>query len=133
MSHPSLISVRPVPGAPMFTLGTAEAGAVTVVRACGELDRDTAPALTQHVDQLVAGHSPLLLVLDLAGVDYLGAAGITALLHVRDTLTRRGGRLVLQEPSPQVRKVLELGQVAGLFDVDRTCETSGIHIPPQIG
>jgi anti-anti-sigma factor len=133
MSHPSPVSLRPAPGAPMFTLSTDEAGAVTVVRACGELDRDTAPALTKHAGHLVAEHSPLLLVLDLAGVNYLGAAGITALLYVRDALVRRGGRLVLQEPSSQVRKVLHLGQVAGLFDVDGTRETSGTHIPPQIG
>ncbi|WP_433719124.1 STAS domain-containing protein [Actinoplanes sp. CA-051413] len=117
----------------MFTLSTDEAGAVTVVRACGELDRDTAPALIEHADHLVAEHSPLVLVLDLAGVDHLGAAGITALLHVREALVRRGGRLVLREPSPPVRTVLRLGQVAGLFDVDATGETSGIHIPSQIG
>ncbi|MEU8607299.1 STAS domain-containing protein [Actinoplanes sp. NPDC048791] len=133
MSQPSLISVRPAQGAPTFTLSTVEDGAVTVVRACGELDQDTAPALTEHTDQLVAGRSPLVLVLDLAGVDYLGAAGITALLYVRDAVGRRGGRLVLREPSSQVRKVLQLGQVAGLFAADGTCETSGTHIPPRIG
>ena len=105
MSHPSLISVRPAQGAPTFTLSTVEDGAVTVVRACGELNQDTAPALTEHADQLVAGRSPLVLVLDLAGVDYLGAAGITALLYVRDAVGRRGGHLDLREPSSQVRKV----------------------------
>jgi anti-anti-sigma factor len=130
MSHASLISFRPAPGAPTFTLSTDEADVVTVVRARGELDRDTAPTLTGHVDHLDAERTPLLLVLDLAGVDYLGAAGITALLYVRDALMRRGGHLVLHEPSPQVRTVLRLGHVAGLFAVDGIY---GIHIPPQIG
>jgi anti-sigma B factor antagonist len=133
MSHHPCTTVRPAPNEPPFSLSTEDTGPVTVVRARGEIDRETAPALTGHVDDLVAAHSPLLLVLDLAEVKFLDAAGITALLHVRDALDGHGGHLVLREPSEQVRTVLRLGRVAGLFDVKEAGPARGIHIPSGTG
>ncbi len=120
MSRASVISLRPAPGAPLFTLSIDRVDPETVVRARGELDRDTAPALIEQTDHLITAHSPRLLVLDLADVDYLGAAGISALLHVREALAQRGGRLILREPSAQVRTVLRLGRVVDLFDIAGT-------------
>jgi anti-sigma B factor antagonist len=117
MSQQPLTTARPDLDEPVLALGTDAGDAVIVVRACGELDGDTAPTLTAHVDRVVADHSPLLLVLDLAGVDFMGAAGITALLYVRDTLSSSGGQLLLHEPSAQVSMVLRLGGATGLFDV----------------
>jgi anti-sigma B factor antagonist len=119
--------------APVFSLHTDTAATVTVVQASGEIDSDTAPALTAHVERLVARHPPLLLVLDLAGVEFLGAAGITALLYVHDVLHEHGGHLLLREPSAQVRTVLRLGNALDLFDIQAAGATPRIHIPHQTG
>jgi anti-sigma B factor antagonist len=125
---------------PGFSLHTEVAAAVTVVRASGEIDSDTAPALTAHVERLVARHPLLLLVLDLAGVEFLGAAGITALLQVDDLVRDHGGHLLLRAPSAQVRTVLRLGRAFELFDIQASnCDlpaavgTADIHIPHQTG
>jgi len=119
MSQRPLTTAGPGLDALVLDLGTDAGGAVIVVRASGELDGDTAPVLTAHVDRVVAERSPLLLVLDLAGVEFMGAAGITALLYLRDTLRSSGGRLLLREPSAQVSMVLRLGGATDLFDIGR--------------
>lgn len=123
------MSSRPLTAArPALELSTDVLDAATVViRARGDLDGDTAARLTDLVDRVFTGRVPALLVLDLAGLEFMGAAGITALLHVRDVVGAGGGRLVLREPSAPVRLVLRLGRVTDLFTIE------GIHIPHRIG
>ena len=123
MSARPLIATRPTLG-----LSTDMVDAETVViRARGDLDGDTAARLTDLVDRVFAGRIPALLVLDLSGLEFMGAAGITALLHVRDVVADGGGRLVLREPSAPVSMVLRLGRAIALFTVE------GTHIPHRIG
>ena len=123
MSARPLIATRPTLG-----LSTDMVDAETVViRARGDLDGDTAARLTDLVDRVFAGRVPALLVLDLSGLEFMGAAGITALLHVRDVVADGGGRLVLREPSAPVSMVLRLGRAIALFTVE------GTHIPHRIG
>ena len=123
MSARPLIVTRPTLG-----LSTDMVDAETVViRARGDLDGDTAARLTDLVDRVFAGRIPALLVLDLSGLEFMGAAGITALLHVRDVVADGGGRLVLREPSAPVSMVLRLGRAIALFTVE------GTHIPHRIG
>ena len=123
------MSSRPLTATrPALELSTDVLDAATVViRARGDLDGDTAGRLTDLVDRVYAGRVPALLVLDLSGVEFMGAAGITALLHVRDAVGDSDSRLVLRGPSAPVSMVLRLGRAIALFTVE------GTHIPHRIG
>jgi anti-sigma B factor antagonist len=83
----------------------------------GEVDREAAPVLLWALDAAlwVAVDRPVPeLVVDLAAVDFLDAAGIGVLIGTANRARRAGGRVVLRAPSRAACRVL---QVVGL---DRT-------------
>jgi anti-anti-sigma factor len=86
---------------------------------CGAVDADNAHLISELVDSLTRNQSQRL-VLDLAQVAYLSAAGVEALLRVRDAVTARAGRLILRDPSPIVLTVLAGTRVTRGFHLHAT-------------
>ena len=98
---------------PALSVITIATRPVVVLRACGDLDRDTQLVLTSHVAEVITAHSPRLVTLDLAGITFLGAAGITALLELKEQAARQHADLHLRRPSPCVRSVLGIAGLTG--------------------
>jgi len=73
----------------------------------GDGDRDLLE-LVGHV--LASGRRHV--VLDLAGVEYLDAAGLGMLIRCERRVSARGGRLILTGPRTKVRELLDLAEVA---------------------
>lgn len=93
------------------------AGSTVVVRLLGDLDITSSPLLQTVVEQaLQARRTPLctLLVLDMSGVAFADASGISPVLLARATLARRGGRVELRRCR---RAVLRLVRLLGLDDL----------------
>ncbi|MEU8118126.1 STAS domain-containing protein [Spirillospora sp. NPDC049024] len=80
---------------------------ITIVALRGDLDMATAPALGEH---LRAGllQSARLLILDLSGVTFCDAAGLTLLIGIQRHATGLGITLRLSAPRPQVAKLLRI-------------------------
>lgn len=96
-----------------FTVVDDDATTVTVaVR--GEIDLDNAEHLT-HVLVAVLRRAPSGLVADLAGVSFLGAAGIGALVACHAEAVRAERRFTLINPRPMPRRVLEITGLADLL------------------
>jgi anti-anti-sigma factor len=74
----------------------------TVVLPVGEIDLATSGLLRDSLAQC-DGH----VIVDLAGVTFLDASGIGALASDSARLHRCGGSLVLRDPKPAVRRVIE--------------------------
>jgi anti-sigma B factor antagonist/stage II sporulation protein AA (anti-sigma F factor antagonist) len=70
----------------------------------GELDMATAGGLTELL-LTASGDAPL--VLDFSGVSFMDSSGLRALLEGAG-LPNGGGPVVVQDPSPQVRRVFEI-------------------------
>ena len=73
----------------------------------GELDLAGAPHLEQVLDQLCRDGVPEV-VLDLSGLDYLGAAGLGVFLDADSRLRAAGGRLILHRPGRLARRILAI-------------------------
>ena len=73
----------------------------------GELDRATAPRLQQVLDQLCRDGYPEI-VLDLSGLEFLSAAGLTVFLRADSHLRAADGEIILYRPGRLARRVLEL-------------------------
>lgn len=71
----------------------------------GELDMATAGGLTGLLLAASGGDTPL--VLDFSGVSFMDSSGLRALLEGAG-LPNGGGPVVVQDPSPQVRRVFEI-------------------------
>jgi anti-anti-sigma factor len=89
-------------------------GTCAVVFVRGEIDMATSP----QVDDAVATLSTPAIVLDLAGVTFMGSSGLASLLRAQRRATDLGGSLVLRSPSRQVRDVLEMTRLVERFTIE---------------
>jgi anti-sigma B factor antagonist len=92
-------------------LGVArpEAGAARTWRIDlhGDLDLQSAPALSEQLEELAAEQAVLVIV-NLENVSFLDSSGLRALVHGARSLEDAGGRLLVQGASGAVARVLEL-------------------------
>ena len=102
-------------------------GPTVRVRLDGDLDITSSPLLQAVVDQaLAARRTPLCqrLVIDMSGVVFADASGMSPLLMARAMLAKRGGSVELQHSRRAVLRLLRLLDVLDLV-VD-----SGEHTGP---
>jgi anti-anti-sigma factor len=102
----------------MLSLTVNQEGRSVVVAARGPLDMDTVDRLVDLAETVLAGQPPPVLVLDLSGVSFFCAAGITALLTVRRRAASEGCALLLRRPSRITVAVLELAGLGDEFTTD---------------
>jgi anti-anti-sigma factor len=74
----------------------------------GRLDTDTAPELDEALLELLEQPGISRLVFDLSALEYLSSAGIRCFIRARKFVEPKGGRVVIVNPQPAVRKVLEI-------------------------
>lgn len=90
-----------------FGLSVASHGAAQVVWLRGEVDLYTAPLMEQQLQQLLADGAREIVV-DLAEVTFLDAAGLGALVRTVSRLRRCDGAMHVRSPSPSVQKTLAI-------------------------
>ncbi|EHR49408.1 anti-anti-sigma regulatory factor (antagonist of anti-sigma factor) [Saccharomonospora marina XMU15] len=84
-----------------------------ILAARGELDLLTAPELAARISSGLVG-SPRVVVVDLSGLDFIGAAGMSVLVDSRVLVERRGA--VLQVVTGENRCVVRALRLAGLHE-----------------
>lgn len=90
-------------------------GAVTVLAPSGPLVQDDARAVRDRA-LAIAQRALGRLVLDAAAVAYADSAGLEALLDISEALAESGQALRLAAANETLREVLELTEIAGLFE-----------------
>lgn len=86
----------------------------------GRLDTETAPGLDAQLDALIrAGHRDL--VFELAQLEYVSSAGLSAFITAWQRLEPEGGSLVLVSLQEFVRKVFEISALTTVF---RICDSA---------
>ena len=83
----------------------------------GRLDTQTAPILDDRLEPLLESPSVTALLFDLAGLEYIGSAGIRVLARARKALDARGGGLAVAHLQPMVRAVLDIVKALPSVDV----------------
>jgi anti-anti-sigma factor len=88
-----------------------DSGSTVRIRLAGELDITSSPLLQAVVEQILAARRVprcMRLVVDMSGVSFADASGISPLLLARATLARRGGSVELAHCRRAVRRLLRL-------------------------
>ena len=96
-------------------------GATVVVRLDGELDITSSPLLQAVVDQVLAARRRpqcTHLVVEMSGVGFADASGISPLLLARAMLARRGGRIELRHCRRAVLRLVRLLDLRDMLDED---------------
>lgn len=83
----------------------------TVVRCAGAIDFSSRDVLADATGPLIGSGD---FVVDLTDVTFVDSTGIGALVTLSQALEDAGGRLIVQDPSRPVRRILE---VSGLSDL----------------
>lgn len=99
-----------------FSCTLERCGESSVLRLGGALDAVAAVALQRAIDPLLAAPRPRL-VLHLAGLRYLGSAGVGVIVATLRRCRAAGGGLALAEPTEAVRELittLNLDQIVGV-------------------
>ena len=82
----------------------------------GEVDLGTAPELDEVLDRLCdAGYR--VVVVDLAGVEFLGCVGLGSLIRIHHRLVYGGRRLVLTRPGPMICRMVRLSSMDDVLDL----------------
>lgn len=83
----------------------------------GRLDTQTTPILDGRLGPLLESASVTALLFDLAGLEYIGSAGIRVLARARKVLDARGGGMAVAHLQPTVRAVLDIVKALPSVDV----------------
>ncbi|HEX5295149.1 MAG TPA: STAS domain-containing protein [Streptosporangiaceae bacterium] len=103
-------------GAGLVAVRAAVAPDGVTLAVCGDLDAATMPVLSRCLAQVTAGR-PGRLVFDLAQVTFIDCAA-TRLIASAATLLPAGTRPIIRHPSPAVRRILALTDIATTCDLD---------------
>lgn len=107
-----------------LTLEVNDAGprALRVVVA-GELDLANCQRVPSELEGRINGALDLVR-LDLSGLTFMDSTGLRTLWTLRQDVSARGGKLVIESPSPAVVRVLEVTGMNKVFDLDGTGNAS---------
>ena len=89
---------------------------VVLVEARGELDFVTGARLSSALAEATAG-APDIVLVDLAGLEFIDSSGVKILLAAARTLRAEGGRLILAAPTLPVRRALEILRVGDTLPI----------------
>ena len=91
-------------------------GPVAVVRISGSAGMIEADIIREKLES-VAAHPAQQVVLDLGELEFISSSGLGAIVSARQQVQAGGGRIVLANPTPAVRKILETTRLSTLFEV----------------
>ena len=80
---------------------------VFIVSPEGSLDTDTYPILEEKVDLLLNTPSGTI-IFDLEKLEYISSMGVRVIAKTKKSLKESGGKVVLLNLQPQIRKVFEI-------------------------
>jgi anti-anti-sigma factor len=108
---------------PPFETEESDEDGALVLTVRGELDLETAPTLRERLRAAIAKGRTQLIV-DVAGLAFIDSTGISVLVDAMKQARRQDGSLVLRDPTPGTRRVLEIAGLLGLFGLENHPPTS---------
>ncbi|HET7842684.1 MAG TPA: STAS domain-containing protein [Xanthomonadales bacterium] len=87
------------------------------VHVSGKLDTHTFAVFDRQLAPLLESPAVGTLVLDLDKLTYISSAGVRSVFKARKVLSARGGRLLVVNLQPQIRKVFDIVKAVPVADV----------------
>ncbi len=83
----------------------------------GEIDHHTAKAVREKMDEDIFFHRPKVTVIVLGNLDFMDSSGLGLILGRYTKMKELGGKLILEDPTPAIAKILRLAGVDKLIEV----------------
>lgn len=94
----------------------SRAAGVDILTVMPRVDSDSAPALENTLNSLLAGGSTRILC-DFSGTSYISSAGLRVLLSVAKTLMRSRGKIALCSLRPGVSEIIKIAGINQIIPV----------------
>lgn len=92
------------------------AGRLTVYLS-GELDHHEAGGVIRTIDELIEDNMPRECAIDLSDLRFMDSSGIAVIISAGRKMRTLGGRVIVENPQDQARKVLETSGIERLIAV----------------
>lgn len=89
---------------------------IRLIKMIGRLDIIGVGTIETKFTGYCAGENPRVLV-DLSDIEFLASIGIRLLMLNAKSISGRGGRMVLLNPSPEVKSVLEITGIPAIIPI----------------
>lgn len=93
------------------------AGRLTIYLS-GELDQHEARRTSDSIAELLDEYLPKDCVLDLSGLSFMDSSGIAVLVKAGRQMKQIGGRICVENPARQVRRVIDASGVDRMISVE---------------
>jgi anti-sigma B factor antagonist len=98
------------------TIKVRQIGSVVVLDVAGRLVFGEVEEIRDTISRLLEAGSRSF-ILNLSRVSYMDSAGLGQTIAAYTSVTRRGGRVVLLNPSKQTNQLLQIAKLVTVFDV----------------
>jgi len=109
-----------------LSIRITEAGDHILVTVAGDLDLESAPAMTAALRK-VLGDQPI--VVDLSGVDFMDSSGLGVLVGAH----KEAAGLLLAEPGPRLQKIFKITKLHKVFALYGTVDEAIASLRPPAG
>lgn len=103
---------------PVFGVDVDFGGHETVVSVCGDVDPLSAPTLGAVMSAQIAEARQRPLVLDLAGLTFMDAAGLAVIVRAVNRLAEQSERLVVRSLPERTRRIMDLTGITDFVILD---------------
>ena len=88
----------------------------------GEIDHHTAKKIRDEIDNAVEVNKPSTLVLDFGEVGFMDSSGIGLVMGRFKTMQAVGGKIVVQNPSLHIKKVMRLAGLDRIANIQENAK-----------
>lgn len=99
-----------------LTIEERNEGDVLVLSLTGSLDGHTFVEMERVMKELVAGGQQVF-VIELHDLGYIASAGVGVFINIQQSVSEKGGGLLLVDPSPVVKEVFDILGLQALFQI----------------
>ncbi len=86
----------------------------------GEVDHHSTASLREKMDEAIFFHRPKVAVIELGALDFMDSSGLGLILGRYNKMKQLGGKLVLEDPTEPIEKILRLAGANKLIEIQRT-------------
>lgn len=88
-----------------------------LVETDGELDHHSAQKLRREIDS-VLDRGAKNVVFDFSGLSFMDSSGIGMIMGRYKRVSKRGGRVIIAAPRPQVKRIIEMAGLTQIVQVE---------------
>lgn len=89
----------------------------------GEIDHHSAKNIRTEIDAMIEKNRPAQLIMDFGEVNFMDSSGIGLVMGRFKTMQEIGGRVIIQNPSMHIKKVMRLAGLDRIASIQDNVQT----------